>query len=73
MINRKGIGINLKKKVEERGQVLRQEEGINEHEKERKSTWQHVAMKMHAKERNVPRTQAHQAIWGEWQKFLPYA
>ena len=43
------------------------------HAKERESTRQNLAMKMHAKKRDVPQTEAHQAIRGEWQKCLPYA
>lgn len=31
-----------------------------------------MVMKMHAKERKVPQTRAHQAIWGEWLKCLPW-
>ena len=55
MINGKGLGINIKKRSEEeeRGQVLRQKEGSNKQAKGRESAQQHVAMKMHAKERNV--------------------
>ena len=61
VINRKGLWINLKiKKIknkrEERGQLLRYVEGINIHAKERESTRQYLAMKMHAKKRDVPQT-----------------
>ena len=61
--------------------MLGQEEEINKHakkrkkkrKKERESTWQHVAMKMYAKGRNITPIRARQVIWGGWQKCPPCA
>ena len=42
-------------------------------QKRKKSTQQHVATQMHAREKNVSQTRAHQEIWGKWQKCPPCA